>query len=86
VNETVEPAATETVVVPLPEFPPVLQRRFLSARSVTGLLLGTGLRGTKSVYVSHAVHIRVTCYSPDILKEGTLGAVRSKSLEDVLRV
>ena len=30
-------------MVPLPLFPLVLQRRFLSDRSVTGLLLGTGL-------------------------------------------
>ena len=42
-KETDEPAATETVVVPLPLFPLTLQRRFLSDRSVTGLLLGTGL-------------------------------------------
>jgi len=37
-----DPAATETVVVPEPEVPPTLQRRSLEESEVTGELLGTG--------------------------------------------
>lgn len=38
-KEIEEPAATETVEVPLPEPPPTLQRRSLSLKTVTGELL-----------------------------------------------
>ena len=41
---TDDPAATETVVVPLPEAPPTLQRRSGEERSVTGELLFVFLR------------------------------------------
>lgn len=44
VKVTVEPAATDTVVVELPDPPPTLQRRSFELRSVTGEFMLVFLR------------------------------------------
>jgi hypothetical protein len=84
VNETLDPAATETVVVPEPDPPPTLQRRFGSVRTVTGEL--SRRWRTKLVFVSCAnrtSEIRTRNWA-DVLEEGSLRAVRCECLEYVM--